>query len=356
VSDGGTDWEDEEESPERPFGTKPFGTKPFGTKPFGTKPFGTKPFGTKPFGTKPFGTKPFGTKPFGTKPFGTKPFGTKGGDGDSLDPEEWSADIAQLVCERSVLIRLGATLIAAEQSLLAPVLEVATEFGAGDPEPQLADPEPPVVINPRKSRLSAGLAVSARVLQAAISPELAYTMKAHLADALAAHADRVFLAKVAGEIDLLEPGDDPLQTARKLVKEVRDNADGFRNPGWIFGPNTLDELTTLLTADGLSKGSGSEARTLDSYDLLQLDGVDGGVFLGFPFLVSAGAGENIYFAADWEELWIGLDEQVVSMSAEPASADKIAFRASMPLDFALRTTKGFAVAGRAGPDEIQSSP
>ena len=126
-----------------------------------------------------------------------------------------------------------------------------------------------------------------------------------------------------------------------MVTDVRGNTHAFRNPGWIFSPDTLDALTRLRTVDGLS-ASEDDGRSLDSYDLLLLDGLDGGVFLGFPFLVSAAAADNIFFAADWQEAWIGLEEYFVSVSAEPVSGDEIVLRASMPVDFALRTAVGFA--------------
>ena len=230
MSDGGTDWEDEEESPERPFGTKPFGTKPFGTKPFGTKPFGTKPFGTKPFGAKPFGTKPFGTKPFGTKPFGTKPFGTKGDDGGSLDPEEWSADIAQLVCERSALIRLGATLVASEPggSLPTPAFEITAGFRApGEPEPELPESGEAAELRPGEWRLSAAVALSPRVLGAlGASPELAYTLKTSLAEELARSADEAFLQGpgegelqgIAARLEAASSDDEPLGHAGRAIR------------------------------------------------------------------------------------------------------------------------------------------
>jgi HK97 family phage major capsid protein len=330
VSDGGTDWEDEEESPERPFGTKPFGTKPFGTKPFGTKPFGTKPFGTKPFGTKAAG-------------------------GGSLDPAEWGADIAQLVCESSPLIRLGATLVASEPggSLPAPVFDVTAEFrapGAREPAPKKGGAAP-ADIRPGEWRLSAAVTVSTRVLDAVVAnPEVAYILKMNLAEALARRADEAFLRGrgpghgelegIAVRLKAAQSRDDHLKTARAMVGDVRGKTHGFRSPGWIFSPLTLDELTTLCTVDGLSESNGG--RTLDSYDLLQLDGVDGGVFLGFPFLISAAAADCIFFASDWQEAWIGLEEYFVSVSAEPASGDQIVLKAFMPLDFALRTTDGFA--------------
>ncbi|HET8812180.1 MAG TPA: hypothetical protein VFM67_06265, partial [Gaiella sp.] len=91
-------------------------------RPFGAKPFGAKPFGAKPFGAKPFGAKPFGAKPFGAKPFGAKPFGAKADDGGGCpsEPEDWGAALVELVCERSTVIRMGATLV------LGPPLQVST--------------------------------------------------------------------------------------------------------------------------------------------------------------------------------------------------------------------------------------
>jgi Phage capsid family len=355
LPDDGTDWEDEEEFPGRPFGPKPFGPKPFGPKPFGPKQFGTRPFGPKPFGPKPFGPKPFGPKPFGPKAGGADE-----ADGGSLDLDEWSAEIAELVCGRSAVLRLGATLVAPEQGVVPEAtFDVQADYRApGKPEPAVAEvPEAadePSDLRPAEWRLSAGVAVSRRVVRAvAESPELAYTLVSHLAEALAVRADKTFLQG--------KPGDEPkgiahrdvnsgtldadlLITARKMVTAVRESPHPFRNPGWVFAATTLDTLTGLVTADGLSEG-GDGARSLDSYRLLQLDGIDGGVFLGFPFVLSAGAEANIYFAADWQEAWIGVAPHFVSVSAEPASRDEIVFRASMPLDFALRTTDGFAVRG-----------
>ena len=357
------DWEDEEEFPGRPFGPKPFGPKPFGPKPFGPKPFGPKPFGPKQFGTRPFGPKPFGPKPFGPKPFGPKAGGADEADGGFLDLDEWSAEIAELVCGRSAVLRLGATLVAPDQGVVPEAtFDVQAGYRApGKPEPAVAKvPEAvaePSDLRPAEWRLSAGVAVSRRVARAvAESPELAYTLVSHLAEALAVRADTTFLRGkpgaepegIAGRRGVnsgaLDADTDTLKAAREMVTDVRKSPHPFRNPGWVFAAKTLDSLTGLVTADGLSEG-GDGARSLDSFRLLQLDGLDGGVFLGFPFVLSAGADANIYFAADWQEAWIGVAPHFVSVSAEPASRDEIVFRASMPLDFALRTTDGFAVRG-----------
>ena len=351
MSDGGTDWEDEEESPERPFGPKPFGPKPFGPKSFGLRPFGPKPFGPKPFGPKPFGPKPFGAGD---------------ADGGFLDPEAWGADIAELVCERSAVIRLGATLISSERgrSVPVPVFEVAADFTAAGAELEpKKESEKVVEIRPGEWRLSAAVGVSPRVLGAvAAKPELAYTLKAHLAARLADRADEAFLQGaavglkgIARRMDPAPYGEDRLKAVRELVAEVRSGGHPFRNPGWILAPDKLNELTELLTADGWHEGGNEAARTLDSHGLLRLDGLDGGAFLGFPFLSSAAAGSTIYFAADWQEAWIGLEEYFVSVFAEPASEDRVVVRASMPLDFALRTTGGFAHLGVEA-QQAQSPP
>ncbi len=361
------DWEDEEEFPGRPFGPKPFGPKPFGPKPFGPKPFGPKPFGPKQFGTRPFGPKPFGPKPFGPKAGGADE-----ADGGFLDLDEWNAEIADLVCGRSAVIRLGATLVAGEQGAALPVVDFQVKEGfrsPGKPEPDpgeaVGDEDDP--LRPGEWDLSAGIAVSQRVRAAvASSPDLAYALKAQLADALARGVDKTVLQgvhreeradgeegmdgeKKGGLVRATPSREDHLTTARGMLNVVRNATQAFRNPGWILGPNTLDELTRLVTADGLSAvEEGAGARTLDSYELLQLDGIDGGVFLGFPFVLSAGAEPNIYFAADWQEAWIGVATQFVSVTTQPASADAIVFRAALPFDFALGNKAGFV--GR-GPDD-----
>ena len=118
------------------------------------------------------------------------------------------------------------------------------------------------------------------------------------------------------------------------------NPPVFRNPGWIFSPDTLDALTAVPLA----------GRPLDSYLLLQLDGVDEGVLLGYPFVLSAGAADagganNLYFATDWQDALVGVDPCLVSVhvSTEATPPGRgFVIRASMPLDFALRRVRTFA--------------
>ena len=201
-----------------------------------------------------------------------------------------------------------------------------------------------------------------RALEA--DPTIAEPIKVDLAEALARGADQAFLqgagppggpagigALVGAALGAV-PGD-LLATARAIVGEVRQPPAGqppvFRNPGWVFAQDTLDLLTQLPTADCLVTAPGN--RTLDSYRALRLNGADGGVFLGYPFVLSRGAtapGQNsLYFAADWEEALIGVDSSFVSVhvstEAPPAPPGQgFVIRGSISLDFALRRPNAFS--------------
>ncbi len=117
----GTESEDPESPLESEAGARPYGLKPYGLKPYGLKPYGLKPYGLKPYGLKPYGLKPYGLKPYGLKPYGLKPYGLKGG-ADDATGEAWSAEVSELVTERSAIIRLGATVVSAEDNRDVPVL------------------------------------------------------------------------------------------------------------------------------------------------------------------------------------------------------------------------------------------
>ena len=160
---------------------------------------------------------------------------------------------------------------------------------------------------------------------------------------------------------------DQLDTLRQLVTRVR-TAPGvvFRNPGWILAPAVLDALTHLLTRRRLDVllASGPGARRI-----LELDGADGGTLLGFPFVTTAAAEKNVYFAADWQEAWIGLDPSIVTVQVgaePPPSPGQVVISASMPLDFLLRvggkpppgvppTPQVFAWAGSRSDSELARS-
>jgi hypothetical protein len=329
----------------KPFGAKPFGAKPFGAKPFGAKPFGAKPFGAKPFGAKPFGAKPFGAKPFGAKPFGAKPFGAKRDDEDEGCPSDPETRIAELVCERSTVIRMGATLVLGPP-LQVPTFEPKVSFrapGAGGPAlggtTELNNP-----LRPGDWHLEAGVQVPDRLVVAiGERDELAKAFLVDLAEALAVGVDRACLGTIGGG----PQGIDPLVAAspgallgglKDIVRATRA-ARPPRNPGWILHPDALDTIGQFVLLD----------RTVDGSQLLKLDGADGGTLLGFPFLTttaaSAAGDARAYFSVDWQEAWLGVESYLVDLyaSGEPGpAAGSIVLRASLPLDFALRLPDAFA--------------
>ncbi len=377
----GDGWESEGGEPqERPFGPRPFGPRPFGPRPFGPRPFGPRPygprpfgprmeeerpFGPRPFGPRPYGPRPFGPRPFGPRPFGPRPFGPRTADADgsgSFDPDAWSAEISELVCLRSAVLRLGGTLIASDGQLPVPTLDVTVDFRQSgkpgrDPDSVAADHKALPIFRPGQWELEAAACIAPGLFRSLpTTPGLAESIKGDLADALARKVDETFLQGPGANGPLGISGRwkanaaasaDALATARKLLTVVSGREQSFRNPGWILSAATLGTLAQLSTLKGDAKDTTSAtARSLDSSRLLQLDGADGGVFLGFDFVLSAGAGANLYFSADWEEAWVGIEPSfvTVSLSWEAPSPGKsgVVVRASMPIDFALRRPDAFA--------------
>jgi capsid protein len=399
------DWnEDPEADPppgERPFGTRPFGTRPFGTRPFGTRPFGTRPFGTRPFGTRPFGTRPFGTRPFGTRPFGTRPFGTRPfgtrdnepGD-DGLDPAEWSAEIAELFCAMSATVRLGARIVYDVRELLIPKRRIDAVYlappdkldtkeellaaeGDGE-EPAAAGDDPPTarsqarvsagqrILRPSRHELTVQIVVRNSLIRSVERhPDVAEALKQDIARALVFAADSAFLhgdgarstpAGITAFSDgLVNASTNPLELARAILTQFRvDMPKRFESPGWILDPATLDRLTRLDVP-------GADTNTLDGTRLLELDGVDGGILLGYPFVVSRAATDGevsrIYFSSDWTEAWIGAGSDLVTvdMSSEADFAeDSTIVKAVMNHDFVVRRPGLFTYTGKTDSPAAES--
>jgi Phage capsid family len=324
---------EEDESLERPYGARPYGARPYGARPYGARPYGARPYGARPSGARPYGARPYGARPYGARPYGARPYGARPGrGGELLDPEEWTADLTSLLCEFSAVIRLGATVVSGEYELRVGSLD-AGKLG----EQPLRPRDNPVRLNlPVPNRLVRDLAAS---------PELADGLKADLAAALASGVDRNVLAAIGGPVTL-PSSPNPLSAARAVVSAARaaPRAPLFRNPGWILSLGSLDKLTKLKTVDCLTESAASEARSLDSFELLRLDGAGGGLFLGFPFATSEAAGTRIYLAADWREAWIGVDRTLVTVDTSAAAdfpTDMTSIRASMSYDFALRRPQAF---------------
>jgi len=366
MSSDGTEWDDG--FAERPFGGRPYGGRPYGGRPYGGRPFGgrpyggraeeDRPYGGRPYGGRPYGGRPYGGRPFGGRPFGGRPFGGREGEAEGrpvLDPDEWSADVAELVCQRSAVIRLGATVVTDEYELRVPTIDstdgAPNYVNEGDEKPVLDRRE--LALRPRDHELAAKAILPDRVARdIAVDRLLALTVKEDLAEALALRADRAFLSGagpgptgVAGLVSDTAFQNDVLATGRALLSEIRTVNEAlnptFRAPGWVLHPQTLDVL-----ANG---GAGPEGTTVDMFSgLLRVDGADGGEFLGYPFVVSAaafdGGTRRIYFSADWRQAWIGLDGVLVDVDISADAhfqTDETVIRATMGHDFGLVRGEAF---------------
>jgi Phage capsid family len=206
-----------------------------------------------------------------------------------------------------------------------------------------------VQLNPREWRLEAWIAVPNRVLRSlAANAELSYTLISDLADGLARKADWAFLNAphpegIGARTELeVSAGTSRLEQVRSVVQEVRETepAPEFRNPGWILDQAALDRLTREPVDD-----------TLDKDRILELDGKDGGLLVGYPFATTPSAELRIYFAADWSDAFVGIGEPavIVDTPTQPEVSGATVIRATMTLDFALRREDGFAWAKLSEP-------
>jgi Phage capsid family len=324
----GEDPSEDDDGMERPYGTKPYGTKPYGTKPYGTKPYGTKPYGTKPYGTKPYGTKPYGTKPYGTKPYGTKPYGTKeDGDDGGLDPLEWSMDVVEVFGARCALIRLGARFVPGDHELPIPsATPVVGQSSAARVQ----------TLRPMEHQLAFEVTLANKdVTKLGERPELASALKEDIGSALARNADAAFLNAIRDGAGGAPDGAPALlDLLRWMIATLRERSEPrFACPGWVLSPGTLDALTKLQVG----------GHSLDETRLLTLDGEDGGMLLGYPFIVSAAAereGQStIVLASDWDEAWVGTGPGLATVEVSAAAhfdAGQTGLRAVLYHDLVLR--------------------
>jgi hypothetical protein len=383
--------DDEAPAPQSPYGPRPAGMRPAGMRqagmrPAGMRPAGMRPAGMRPAGMRPAGMRPAGMRPAGMRPAGMRPAGMRDDDPQGfLDPEEWSADIAELFCAESAVVRLGARLVHIDHALPLPAVEPregkagylaspgSTDLSAAAP-PRLAPSRVPPAglterrLNPNDHQLAVRVGLPNYLARAvAEQPDGAWALKQDIANALALGADRAFLhghhaadapvgiGNTFG-VDRISDGPDLLATMRNVLTEIRDNAREarFGCAGWILDPKTLEDLTRLLTADGVEETDNDpQRRSLDSTPLLVLDGQDGGVLLGYPFIVSRAAvdaaGEtHTYFSSDWSEAWIGAAHALVSIDVSVGAefeSDETAVRAVMHHDFLVRRPSFFLYTG-----------
>jgi HK97 family phage major capsid protein len=278
-----------------------------------------------------------------------------------LDPDEWSADIADLFCEISAVVRLAASVAHGENEIRVPAVRPGTSPQYLD-QPSVTDPgeeqetaeskEKPAAgvgqqrLRPRENELAWKVVVPNRLARdVAEDPTLAWAIKEDIARSLALMADRAFLNGGGGDDPLgigstsgvfAPAGGTPFEIVRQMVTQLRTRPlTFFRRPGWVLSPSILDRLAQEVIGAG---------RTLDSTRLLTLDGEDGGVLLGYPFVATEAADDRTYFSADWREAWIGVDREFVRVDISTDTAfqsDETVVRAVMHHDFLVRRPGSF---------------
>jgi HK97 family phage major capsid protein len=346
---------------DRPAGMRPAGMRPAGMRPAGMRPAGMRPAGMRPAGMRPAGMRPAGMRPAGMRPAGMRPYEEQS-DG-LLDPDEWSADIAELFCACSAVVRLGAR-VALDQSDLR-LLAVDPIEGISRYSDPLATTDPGKAAAPalaaRAAQAPATLKrfdLKPRDRELAESSEVASAIKQDIARALAFRADQAFfhgngkLGVPLGIASTFEVGAgtadvDLLKLVRSMVTTLRHGRQAvFGCPGWVLHPRTLESLVQLRTTTGLVEDP--NGRSLDATRLLEYDGSDGGALLGYPFIVSAatraGNVTRIFLASDWSEAWIGADGNLVTVDVAPQAqfrSDETVMRAVMHHDFVLRRPRYF---------------
>lgn len=340
-------------------------------KQYGMRP--TRQYGMRPLGRQ-YGMRP--TRQYGMRP--ARQYGMRPAEDDAatLDPAQWSADIAELFCAMSATIRLGAQIVDDVDDLLIPSRFVSTRYLPPPEETEAAvgpvragpfadEAEAAAIdaariplaqrtLRPREHELSAEVSVRNSLMHGLERhPEVADAVKRDIARALAVQADGAFLHGGGGKpaptgitsygYELSETSGSALELAREILRVFRlETAARFENPGWVFDPATLEELARLPTSASRSKPH-KNASTLDDTRLLQLDGVDGGVLLGYPFVVTRAATEGtrsrIYFSADWTEAWIGTGRDLVTVEFSTGAGfkeDSTVIKAVSHHDFVVR--------------------
>jgi hypothetical protein len=373
---------DDAPAPEPDYGARPAGMRPAGMRPAGMRPAGMRPAGMRPAGMRPAGMRPAGMRPAGMRPAGMRPAGMRDQDDmrDRLDPDEWSADVAELFCSYSAVIRSGARVLLGDFDLMVPAeaLQGVPEYlpppvttdSSGDAPLTASDAETALEdaadasraslttrhLRPRDHELTLRLVVRDRLVRALVEhPEAAWALKEDIARALAVRADQAFLSGdgralgpkgITTVVDALGSAGGPLGTTRAMLALLRGDGRGhFGNAGWILDPMTLDALTNVVTTNALRPNrNGTSLDSMASGQLLAQDGADGGILLGYPFIVSTAARGRIYFSSDWSEAWIGADPGLVTIQVSADArfnTDETVLRAVAHHDFVVRQPRFF---------------
>jgi hypothetical protein len=372
------------DGPENGAGERPMTGRKYPMRPIGAgggRKYPMRPIGAgggRKYPMRPYGPTPdprqdwppqqpdkYPMRPYDWRKYPMRPYD----EAATLDPDEWTADISELFCCSSAVVRLGARLVFDGDAIPAPDVPLtwpgATYQPTGLVKPVDILVAPIKVLRPDSHELAVTVPLSNQLANDLASrPDVAWAMKEDIANALALAADSHFLNGAgppgltgvahAGVTRTGPAGLDALARARKMVAQLRGVAPGatprplvpFRSAGWVLDPSALDALVAVQTATGFAVGDGGRGpRSLDDTDLLRYDGRDGGELLGFPFCVSEGAGVNkLFLAADWGEAWIGVDGDIVRVDFDTDAGfagDGMTVRAVMHHDLLIRRPQGF---------------
>jgi HK97 family phage major capsid protein len=364
----------------RPYPMRPYPMRPYPMRPYPMRPYPMRPYPMRTYDgsdgdgeTDPqrYPGRPYPMRPYPMRPYPMRPYeGPDAGTG-VLDPDQWSADIADLFCAYSAVVRLGAHIVFDDHEIPVPTVPFTaasspTYVPQGGAMPQANLRRSPV-LRPRRYALATTVDLPNDLLRDALGhPDSAWALKDDIANALALRADEAFLrgtgrgepkgvatsipAALQGLATVRGPGlaatPDLLATARNMVGQVRAAAL-LRDAGWVLHPGALNTLSGTVTTSTLKAvAQVGDVRSLDATDLLTYDGRDGGQFLGYPFVVSTAAGNatSMFFSADWAEAWIGVDRDWVTVDVSPDTGfdtDTTVIRAVMRHDFRVRNTAFF---------------
>ena len=161
---------------------------------------------------------------------------------------------------------------------------------------------------------------------------MAQALKWDLADSLARNADATFLGQLPRLPRRNGAADNLLETVLDIVTAIRGTPDvEFRQSRLDTQPKHTGQVTLWASPRG------DEARTLETFRLLTLDGADGDTLVGHPFVTSRAAAVDkpaqpgIYFAADWGDAWVAVSGRpaTVDTPVEPSVGGAVVIRASM---------------------------
>jgi HK97 family phage major capsid protein len=263
-----------------------------------------------------------------------------GSAGGFLVPVEVAAEVLTILRSRSAVMRMGPRIVPVEKELDvvslasgATAAYVSENFPIPTSEQTFAES---VLLRPKE--LAALVPVSDRLLRdAADSPDVEEVVREDLAEVLGLRADLAFLrgtgtteplgvrnaSGLTAAPNLGANGAAPtFDNLKDMVANLRAANAPFERPGWIFNPRTINTLEKVKDGQG---------RYLADAGLLTFDRTGGGgTLLGFPFRTSTQIPINlttgsstdtseIYFSSDWQECWIGENEELrIEISGEAA--------------------------------------